>query len=124
MSRGLDPNELGPVCDNVVTLSWPTIAQEPGRITSGVEWIDRFGNLITNIDRGLLPTDVVALRLHITCGGHTNIPLVRTYGEAQLQALVALFGSNDRLDIAINHGNAMSCLQAEIGTEVTLTWIL
>ena len=48
---------------------------------------------------------------------------MRTYGESQPQALVALFGSNDRLEIAINNGNAMSCLQAEVGTEVALTWI-
>ena len=124
LSQGLDPVELGPVCDEIVTLSWPTIVQEPGRITGGVEWIDRFGNLITNIDRALLPTDVVAQQFRISCGAHADIPLVRTYGESQPQALVALFGSNDRLEIAINNGNAMSCLQAEVGTEVTMTWIL
>jgi S-adenosylmethionine hydrolase len=49
---------------------------------------------------------------------------VRTNGESQPQALVAQFGSNDRLEIAINNGNATYCPQAEIGTEVTLTWIL
>lgn len=124
LSQGLDPVELGPVCDKIVTLSWPTIVRESGRITGGVEWIDRFGNLITNIERALLPTDVVTQQYQISCSAHADIPLVRTYGESRPQTLVALFGSNDRLEIAINNGNAMSYLQAEVGTEVTLTWIL
>ena len=90
-----------------------------GRIVS----IDRFGNLITNIDSNSLAafSQTKALKhLQIHIGAVAISGLCRTYSDASPKAALALLGSRNYLEIAVNGGNAADNLNARKGDPVRL----
>jgi S-adenosylmethionine hydrolase len=113
LSRGLDPRELGPQTDSWVRLpSFP--AQQTGdRITGEVLFVDRFGNLLTNI-----PAECVGKPRAVLVGDKEVTRWVRTYADAAPGTLVALTGSSGHVEIALCQGNAARRLGAAVGTPV------
>jgi hypothetical protein len=96
---------------------------QTGELIGKIVSIDRFGNLITNIDSNSLAafshtTALKHLQIHI--GAVTISGLSRTYCEAAPQAPLALFGSRNYLEIAVNGGNAADNLKARKGDPVRL----
>jgi S-adenosylmethionine hydrolase len=121
LSLDLDPRELGPVAANWNRLDWPRPARRPDGVSGEVVFVDRFGNLITNIPGAAL--DELAGRSGSVQIGTTEIRrCVRTYAEAPPDLLVALVSSGGWLEVAINKGNASSQLHAGVGTPVCVTW--
>jgi S-adenosylmethionine hydrolase len=117
--RGGDPGELGPALTEVNRL--PSV--EPSPITQGwlgeVVFRDSFGNLISNITRnhlGSTPADCWQVEIF----GQRIDGLVTTYAERLPGTLVALFGSSDRLEVAVVNGDAASVLGARRGTSIQL----
>jgi S-adenosylmethionine hydrolase len=68
--------------------------------------VDRFGNLITNIDRRTLEQFADGRPIGITIGDREIARIVATYADAPAGELCALFGSTDHLEIAVNAGDA------------------
>lgn len=99
LSRGLPPSIVGPRVRSVVRL--PPFH---GRVV----WIDRFGNLITDLSPG--PSS-----LHFR---KRRIPVVPTYSSAKPGSLVAVTGSAGTLEIAVAEGDAARRLGARIGDPV------
>ena len=96
---------------------------QTGELIGKIVSIDRFGNLITNIDSNSLAafSQTTALKhLQIHIGAVTISGLSRTYSEAAPQAPLALFGSRNYLEIAVNGGNAADNLKARKGDPVRL----
>ena len=89
----------------------------PSGVDGEVVHVDRFGNLVTNIDRRTWPGDVID-RLDVAVSGYRTVRLVSTYAEAAPGEVVALFGSTDRLEIAVKSGNAAEALGVGRGTTV------
>ena len=76
---------------------------------------DRFGNLITNIEMmhlDQLHRDRAAADLMITVGKHRIKGLSRHYADGAAKTPIALIGSRNCLEIAVNCGNAAEILQA------------
>ncbi len=128
LSRGVDPGELGPPLERLVSLDWPRPHLEPRRIVGEIVWIDSFGNLITNIDRPtllehrLLPEMPGAVRPTIRCRDTTVDRIVSAYAQAPPGTLVALVGSSGLLELAVVRGSAASRLGAHVGDPVVLQW--
>ena len=76
--------------------------------------IDNFGNLITNIEAGLL----ARLRKAEVLAGGRRMQLCRTYGEARPGEFLALVNSFDVLEIARAEGNAAEGLGLGRGAPV------
>jgi S-adenosylmethionine hydrolase len=74
-----------------------------------------FGNVITNIHRDDVD-DWSQVRIRL-CGVEVD-GLVRTFSDRQPGTLIALFGSNDHLMIAVVNGRAVDRLQPSIGDPV------
>ena len=72
--------------------------------------VDRFGNLITNIDRRTFEQFVAARSMAIDIGDKEIPRIVATYTEAPTGELCALFGSTDHLEVALNAGDAAAFL--------------
>ena len=72
-----------------------------------VWYVDRFGNLITNLHQDLARQ--VGKAFKILVGGR-EIPMVKTYAEAKKGEIVGLFGSEGLLEIAVNQGSAEEVL--------------
>jgi S-adenosylmethionine hydrolase len=120
LSLGLDPRKLGPPVANWVRLQRPIPTQGPEGIVGEVVFVDHFGNLITNIPADLFVQQTGERWIRV--GAHEVPRFVRTYGEAEPGALIALVSSDGWLEIAISHGSAARQLQAGVGTVVTMNW--
>lgn len=86
----------------------------PGTVSGTVVAIDRWGNLITNIDAGLLPKGAGA---RAVIAGR-ELALGATYGDAPPGGLLALVNSFDVVEIACREGNAAATLQVGRGEPV------
>jgi S-adenosylmethionine hydrolase len=109
--------DLGPPVDELIP-GWiedPTVG--PGQVTGTVVTVDRFGNLITNIDGSLLsriahPVARVAGR---------DLPMRRTYSDARPGEYLALVNSFGVLEIARAEGSAAEGLGLARGAPVTVS---
>jgi S-adenosylmethionine hydrolase len=117
LAGGVAQTELGPAVAVARRLDFPRPVFSGGGVDGEVVHVDRFGNLITNIDRRAWPGDVVD-RLDVAVSGYRTVRLVSTYAEAAPGEVVALFGSTDRLEIAVTSGNAAEALGAARGLTV------
>ena len=94
---------------------------QSGELVGKVISIDRFGNLITNIDSNSLTSlrqNDTDFRLQIHIGSHIITNLTDTYGSAAAGSALALIGSRNYLEIAVNCGNAQHHFKAQKGDAV------
>jgi len=97
----------------------PTVTER--EIVGAVIHVDRFGNLVTNIDRRLVDRLRDGGEIEIASAGQQVNHLVATYAEADAGSVCALIGSGDRLEIAVAGGSAAGRLGVARGASVTLT---
>lgn len=120
LSLGLDPRELGPLATDWVRLNRPTPRHHVNSVAGEVLFIDRFGNLITNVPGDVLTRDDRPKRV---CVADVEVPRIAgSYAETEPGTLLALVSSYESLEVAINQGDAARQLGASIGTPVTVEW--
>ena len=85
-------------------------------LANTVLYVDRFGNLATNLDATILPAEVD----HVEIASHRAIGFVRAYAEGPRHALVALLNSWGVLEIALRDGDARAVLGVGVGAAVTV----
>ena len=94
---------------------------ETGELVGKIVSIDRFGNLITNIDSNTLmeyrKTDP-NYRPQVCISSHVIAGLSRTYANADPSSPLALIGSRNHLEIAVNGGSAKQYFKAHKGDVV------
>jgi S-adenosylmethionine hydrolase len=89
-----------------------------GQLSGIVLRVDRFGNLVTNIDRRSVDAFAAGGLIDIEVDRHRVEGLVDTYAEGASGSPCALFGSSDHLEIAVAGGNAAECLGLRRGASV------
>lgn len=120
LAKGISIVSLGrPVTDYVV-IDVPQPVVDEGGITGEVMRVDRFGNLVTNIDRRTFEHLAHLSSVEVAIGGREVARLVATYAEAPAGEPCALFGGTDHLEIAVNAGDAASVLGVGRGARVTV----
>jgi S-adenosyl-L-methionine hydrolase (adenosine-forming) len=120
LSRGIAAEELGPPRDGFERLDWPIACQEADRVTGKVIYIDSFGNLMTNLTREQVQPMLNRGDVHIYCGERSIQGVSATYGENAAGQLVALFGSSDRLELAVVGTNAAKATGIAVGETVVV----
>jgi S-adenosyl-L-methionine hydrolase (adenosine-forming) len=120
LSCGVSAHELGPIHPEPVML--PTRAAVTfGKQWSGeVQFIDDFGNIITNVPTCKLKSLPVKVALGGTALG--AVRWVRTYSEAAPGELVCLFSSDGYFELAEVNGHAARRLGAHPGAAIELEW--
>ena len=117
LAKGIDLAALGRSAGDIQRLDLPRPVVDGDRIDGRVVRIDRFGNLITNVDRRTF--DLLAKGpLEIAIGRHVVSKVVSTYADAAPGELCAVFGSTDHLEIAANGSSAARELGLERGAPV------
>ena len=106
LSKGVDPLEMGPVISDPVKLQLPAPYQKGGALYGQVVNVDHFGNLITNIHRKELEGFIGNSRPIIRLGDLIIEGMLKTYAEVTPGEALALIGSSDNLEIAVNLGRA------------------
>jgi S-adenosylmethionine hydrolase len=125
LANGTSPTEFGPKIKDCKrpSFSKPTLRAN-NELKGEVLHIDYFGNIITNITSqdlaklGIGPARLLRFRLK---GTLLPLRLSRTYGEAPLKSSLALIGSHDYLEIAVNQGSASRKLKAEVGDSLIVS---
>ncbi len=120
LARGAAIATLGRSVAAPVRLDWPAAVEGPDGVDGEVELVDRFGNLITTVGRGVVERLVRGGGIDIAVGGHDVPRLVDTYADVPAGALCALFGSSERLEIAVSGGSAAAILGLGVGAPVRL----
>ena len=106
LAAGIELTSLGPAIDDYAQIDVPAPVVTTTTIEGVVLQVDRFGNLITNIDRRILERFADSAATGVAVGSHQIGALAGTYADAAPGAPCAVIGSSDRLEIAINGGSA------------------
>jgi len=111
-----DPVDLGEEVDSLDQSGWPaTSTRSDGGVAGVVVAVDRFGNLISNIEA----TAVVALNSPTVHIGGLRLPLRRTYGDAAAGEYLGLINSFEVLEVARSRGNAAGGLGLAVGAPIS-----
>lgn len=125
LAGGLALDEVGPALTDPVRLPFPEVRRrDAGSWEARVVYVDRFGNLVTNLTRGdlqaagaLTPGEVNEVVAEL---GDAVLPLAVTYADVAEGEGCALLGSNGRLEIAVHCGSAQERLGARRGSPVVV----
>ena len=117
LAKGIDLAALGRPAGAIHRLDIPQPKIGPDTIDGEVLRVDRFGNLITNIDRKTFEK-LAGGALDLRVGAHAVSRIVSTYADASPGDVCALFGSTDHLEIAANGSSAAASLDLGRGAAV------
>jgi S-adenosylmethionine hydrolase len=122
LSLGTPASELGPLQDGYVKHEVLRARVESGRIRGEVAYVDKFGNLITNIPVALLASLEPGPSASFTFGlkGGTASVYLDSYSRARPGQLFALPGSLGTIEIALRRDSAAARLGARAGDEVSV----
>ena len=121
IAKGIQLPALGRAITDYVMLDLPKPQFDGDRLRGSVVRVDRFGNLVTNLDRRScerLANGSVVLQL--TVSNHVIGRIVSTYSDIGEGEIGALFGSTDHLEVAAHAASAADRLGVGVGTDVEL----
>jgi S-adenosylmethionine hydrolase len=128
LAQGFSPDAVGPamIPAELIRLPLPsaTIEHDKKTITGQVIGIDKFGNLITNIQITDELSPVAAnnhRRFLVSIRGQVIRGIHSSYASVSPKNPVAVMGSRNSLEIAVNMGNAAEMLGAVPGDTVTVS---
>jgi len=108
LANGVKTHEFGKPTDRVEILDIPFRSETVGRRIMGrVLYVDRFGNLVTNINKqDLLALGVKEHDAEVLVNGESVGAIHMFFDEAPPGKPIAIVGSTENLEIAVNRGNA------------------
>lgn len=120
LAKGIQLSALGRPVPDVHRLDLPMPEVGPDSLRGIVLRIDRFGNLVTNIDRKAVEHLAHGGSISIEVGPHRVERLVATYAELPPDGVGALFGSTDHLELAAPATSAAERLGVGRGAAITV----
>lgn len=120
LAKGVALTSLGRPLEGYERLAWPAPVASPDGLAGVVDHVDRFGNLVTNLERPQVERLACDGAIDLRIAGRQVSRLVTTYSDVAPGDLCALFGSTDRLEVAVNGGPAAEQLQAGSGSPVSV----
>ena len=110
LSRGISFSQFGDAVNNVVRLPNQIPQVTKTTIVGSVIWIDRFGNLITNLTPDMLKSFGMDSGFVVKAGMAEIHQLNRAYAESEEGECLAIIGSSGYLEISVNRGSAAQVL--------------
>jgi hypothetical protein len=121
LAKGIELPALGRPLTSWQSLHVPEPAVALDRIAGEVLRVDRFGNLVTNVDRRTFERFAEGGPIEVAAETHVVGKIVATYAEAEPGSVCALFGSTEHLEIAVNGGSAAERLTLGRGARVVIS---
>lgn len=121
LSRGIDPGRLGSATDRFSEIE----AAEPeigtAEAQAEIEWIDGFGNVITNCSREAVESLGARWgRICIDAGKASGVKVVKSYDSVSPGEILGIIGSSGYLEISVREGDAGRLIGLKIGDRVML----
>jgi S-adenosylmethionine hydrolase len=124
LAKGITPDYFGPEIKDYLIPEFAEPRLSQNELTGQMLHIDDFGNIITNISKDDVEKIGVTERSKVTIKLGRKIVRIKfglTYGEAKAKTALALIGSHDFLEIAVNQGNAAKQFRTKAGDIVLVT---
>ena len=121
LAGGLRLDAVGPRVSDPVRLAAQAPAERSGELCGRVMFVDRFGNVLTNLTEHDLAArfpGVPPERLEVEAVGHVMQGLARAYADAPVGSIVAILDSSGRLEIAQVRGDASRRLGLAVRDDV------
>jgi S-adenosylmethionine hydrolase len=118
LARGIQLSALGRPAGPCHHLDLPAPHVSDDVLWGEVLIVDRFGNLVSNIDRRTFEAFARSHPVRILADERPVVRLVSTYSEMGQGELCALFGSSDHLELSVNAASAEQLLGLRRGTRI------
>lgn len=115
LSLDVDPMEMGSLITDPELLSLPKTEQERDLLLGQIVRVDHFGNLITNINHKQIREFVGIHHPIVRVKSLVIEGIVKTYTDVEPGQTLALIGSSEHLEIAVNLGRACDRLGLSSG---------
>ena len=119
LAAGLAPETVGPRIAALVDPGLPEAVRSGGTIHGCVVYVDRFGNLVTNIEAAAIP-EARRQGCFVRVAGRDVGPIRATYGSVPPGEPVAVVGSWARVEIAVAGGSAATRFGVGVGAVVAV----
>lgn len=121
LSRGVDPACLGEPVQEMVQLYEVEPVIKRDMVLGRVIWVDKFGNLVTNIEAGVLVEKYGGLdNLEVTAGGQKTGEIQETFSDVETEENVAYIGSGGHLEIAVRDDSAFELMFPDLPDEIVI----
>jgi S-adenosylmethionine hydrolase len=121
LANGVHPAEFGPEILDVAKPEFAKVIRRNGALFGEVLHVDGFGNIITNISAKELANISVKKAVNVELSNCTlKLKLFKAYGETKSEEPLALIGSHNYLEIAINQGAAAEKFNAKPGDRIKI----
>jgi len=115
ITNGVPFDEIGDIINDFINLDFGSAKFEENIIFGKIVYIDRFGNIITNISSDMaLKNFNYNNSIKVNIGKKSvDIPFVKSYGFVKSQEMLITIGSSNFIEIGINQGNAAKKLSVK-----------
>jgi S-adenosylmethionine hydrolase len=120
LSKGEPIENFGKRIKSFKELELPVVKHDVQNLIGEVIYIDRFGNLVTNIDRDLLRNFIKKEDFTIHIAEKVINKISHAYSQVKSQEPLALIDSFNYLEIAINCGSAQDYFGVGIGEKISI----
>ncbi|HEC76803.1 MAG TPA: hypothetical protein ENI33_06055 [Thermoplasmatales archaeon] len=117
ISSGIKPEKIAKEIKDYVDLSFGKAILKEGMISGKILFIDRFGNIITNV----CERDLRRKKFFVRIGKiEREIKIYPSYGYAEEREIIGVIGSSGFLEVAMNKGNASQYFKAKEGERLEI----
>ncbi len=119
LANGANLEQLGTAIDLASLVEFPlaSLSVTDKKIVGAIQYIDGYGNLITNI-----PANALKDKRWSVAIANRVISSHQTYSNVEVGEITALIGSHGWVEIAVNGGSAKFQLQVDWGDPVEVFW--
>ncbi len=124
LARGQAIEELGPACEKLNERLMFKPVVYPNKIIGKVIFVDNYGNVFVNIDQALFRElgKQQDFMISFRAPGEGISRIHHSYSDVAAGEKVALFGTSNYLEIAINQGKASLLLGLQVNDTVSITF--
>jgi S-adenosylmethionine hydrolase len=115
LSLGVDPSCLGRRLNSMIGLAGLKPTHNWRGLVGRVIWIDRFGNLISNIETGIKGLNGI-----VSVDGIEAGPIKRTFSDVRSGMPMAYIGSGGHLEVAVRDGSAADYFRVSKGCDAEI----
>ena len=111
ITSGLGIAKIGTLTQQVVQLRWMIPNSNPGLIRGTIQYIDHYGNAITNITKEIYEQNIGDRAVRIQFGTYTITEIKNRYSNVKESDELCFFNAEGNLEIALNKfpaGNMLS----------------
>jgi S-adenosyl-L-methionine hydrolase (adenosine-forming) len=113
-SLGVELDRFGPEITEIVSLPIHPLQIEAKHITGQVVYTDIFGNVLTNIHKSQINSNILSCEI----AGVVIEDIGEKYCDVESYKIIVIFSSEGYVEVSVNKGNAAKRLNCEVGAEV------